>query len=1445
MCWLRKKQGYLAKLLVFILLFIFMECEMLLQVNAAGAFTPRNSPPDKSNKYYYDSNYNANAGSSTYAMPNCTTYVLGRVYEITGSRFNISGNAGDYWGNNKTYACSTDAYQPALGAVVCYSNSGAGHVQVVEEIGQDSSGKYICISESNYSGRTKPVKAFNYMKIYLSDLANSTSSGKLYGKILEDNDGYAASSEESGYWYINFQGYIYANGLPDSFVIEDGTRVYNSGVTNITDTSARINAKVSPAGDGTEFGFWYGTSPDNMQKVVENESMKGCVSIWYDLGTGKWTPALKPGTKYYYQIYAVIGGVTYKSAVDSFTTTGDSVKPTISNVKISDVTNEGYTVSCTVTDNVGVTKVCFPTWTDANGQDDLPSSWPSVSAPGANNTYTFRVKVSDHNNEGGLYHTHIYAYDAAGNYAMQTTNATVVLEVPLTGFTLSTSSLNIGKQEIVELGVASYSPSNTTSTKKATWSSENTGIATVDRNGRVTGVSAGTTNIVCTIDGIRRACAVTVADVTVGEWGNWSTSLTDAVTGNPDKYEVQQKTQYRSRTKSTTTSTSSSLSGWTKYGEYWGDWKSSSTSVTATADREVQKIDTYVKTQYNYSHWHKDNRTSPEAYSGWTYEETGWLDAPLTYYATSSLGVPMYKSSTGLGPCNWESNWYNETTRDVYNTTYKYRDKIYQYYQWSNWSDWSDTAKTASDTVEVETRTVYRYREIIHPLSATIRLQDATSGNITEDDVVTVVGSATGGKGSYKYKFAYTYNGETIIEQDYAANSTWSWEPRDGGSFVLTVWVEDEQGTVATQTLNVDVKQVYHISLDVSQVNDLEIGQSRTFTAYVDGVKAENSSLAWTSSNPEVATCLGGKLVGVSAGTTTISCTRENGTVANCMVTVVENLAIKSQPVSESVAEGDRAVFTVIATGNNLSYQWQFRTSASGTWKNSGITGSKTNSITVQGTTARNGYQYRCVITDGSGNTVTSNRANLTVYPKLTITSQPIGQNVEEDTNAVFVVNATGSDLSYQWQFRTSATGAWKNSGVTGSKTNSITVQGTTARNGYQYRCVITDGYDNTLISDEVSLTVAPKLAITGHPASQSVTESDGATFKVTAVGSALSYQWQFRTSATGTWKNSSMTGATTNSITVQGTLARNGYQYRCIVTDGSGNQLISNGAALTVNAKLAITGHPASQSITEGDSATYKVTATGAGLKYQWQFRTSATGTWKNSGMTGATTSSITVQGTSARNGYQYRCVITDGSGNQLTSNGATLTVTAKLAITGQPASVRVTEGDGATFKVTVAGSNLTYQWQFRTSETGTWKNSGMTGSKTNSITVQGTMARNGYQYRCVITDGSGNKVTSNGATLTVVPKLAITSQPVSQNVAVGANAVFKVTATGSSLKYQWQFRTSSAGTWKNSGMTGATTNSITVQGTTARNGYQYRCIITDGTGSQVTSNGATLTVK
>ena len=100
-------------------------------------------------------------------------------------------------------------------------------------------------------------------------------------------------------------------------------------------------------------------------------------------------------------------------------TVKDEENPVISDVQYSNVSASGYTISCTVTDNSSVSKVAFPTWTVANGQDDLPANFTNTQLGSANgNRYTFRVNTADHNNEKGEYVTHIYAFDRAGNQSI-------------------------------------------------------------------------------------------------------------------------------------------------------------------------------------------------------------------------------------------------------------------------------------------------------------------------------------------------------------------------------------------------------------------------------------------------------------------------------------------------------------------------------------------------------------------------------------------------------------------------------------------------------------------------------------------------------------------------------------------------------------------------------------------------------------------------------------------------------------------------------------------------------------------------------------------------------------------------------------------------------------------------------------------------------------------
>ena len=274
------------------------------------------------------------------------------------------------------------------------------------------------------------------------------------------------------------------------------------------------------------------------------------------------------------------------------------------------------------------------------------------------------------------------------------------------------------------------------------------------------------------------------------------------------------------------------------------------------------------------------------------------------------------------------------------------------------------------------------------------------------------------------------------------------------------------------------------------------------------------------------------------------------------------------------------------------------------------------------------------------------------------------------------------------------------------------------------------------------------------------------------------------------------------------------------------------------------ISTQPANAKVVFGQSATFKVCASGAApVTYQWQYLNGST--WRPFGAgAGYTTATLTTFPTTAMfGGAQLRVVVTDGNGLSAASNAATLTVTP--AILTQPVSQTVAFGASATFSVAVGGvGNLTYQWQYLNGST--WMPFGAgTGYNTATVTTFPTTAAfDRVQFRVVATDGNGFTVTSCQARLLVAP--AILAAPFSQTVAGGSAAVFTVSATGlGSLSYTWQYWNGSAWVTFTPAMAKAyfTATLTTVPATAALNGLQLRVQVT-GNGTTATSAPVTLIV-
>jgi hypothetical protein len=261
------------------------------------------------------------------------------------------------------------------------------------------------------------------------------------------------------------------------------------------------------------------------------------------------------------------------------------------------------------------------------------------------------------------------------------------------------------------------------------------------------------------------------------------------------------------------------------------------------------------------------------------------------------------------------------------------------------------------------------------------------------------------------------------------------------------------------------------------------------------------------------------------------------------------------------------------------------------------------------------------------------------------------------------------------------------------------------------------------------------------------------------------------------------------------------------------------------------ITTQPAAQSVTEGETATFTVAASGTTpLSYQWN---------KNgSTIPGATGTSLVVASTASDNGAMFAVTVTNPAGS-VQSDAVRLTVMAGAVaptIVAQPANQVVTAGQTATFSITANGTApLSYQW----SKNGT----AIVGATSASYTTPATTsADTGTVFAVTVTNVAGS-VTSATATLTVNGSSSdvspsITVQPADETVAVGQEAFFTVTAAGTApLSYQWQ---------KNgTAIAGAGTPTYTSPPVTSGdNGATFSVVVSNHVG-QVTSRAARLTVS
>lgn len=282
-----------------------------------------------------------------------------------------------------------------------------------------------------------------------------------------------------------------------------------------------------------------------------------------------------------------------------------------------------------------------------------------------------------------------------------------------------------------------------------------------------------------------------------------------------------------------------------------------------------------------------------------------------------------------------------------------------------------------------------------------------------------------------------------------------------------------------------------------------------------------------------------------------------------------------------------------------------------------------------------------------------------------------------------------------------------------------------------------------------VYASLSEKPVILEEPEQQSVKAGETATFFM-AAELATSIEWQYRTSSGGTWTTVSALEGKMGEYHLTTKAKHDSYQYRCKVTNRLGTVYTNIVTLMVASEKPVVTKQPADQFAALGGGVSFQVEATGGGLTYQWQYRTSSSESWQPVSAANGKTAKYGLTAKAKHDGYQYRCVVKNAYGKTYSNVSTLRVVTDKPTITTQPKNKTVTAGKTAKFTVTASGLGLTYQWYYRTSGTDEWKPVSASSGKTASYSLTAKAKHNGYQYRCLVSNPAGEVYTKT-VTLTV----------------------------------------------------------------------------------------------
>ena len=1070
----------------------------------ASAFSPRLTAPGHSG--YYEPNSSMNPFSVN-AGGNCTWYAWGRAYEILGTRPKLgTGNASTWYSYNQQNGYYPYGSTPRLGAIACWGggSTGAGHVAVVEQINSDGS---FVISESSWSAtdwyfRTRTLNANGYYAsnyplqgyIYIYDSVPTTATISINTTRVQKGNTitFSVNSDTATSFNIGIN--------------RDGTRVLTQGVFNNSFTYTCSETGIYSA---------YVTASNNAG-YKDSETVEWIVYDHSGLASDFYAYIVKQNSGKY---------LTMNASAFS-----------------SDSNGKAYNVQLADTNNNNDLKQLWHFVKQSDGSykiyNQYNNSLLDVADGGTGNGANVITYTKDHGGPNQRW----YFFVRNNNYVIAPGNTTKILDVTDNKDTAGTN---------IELWAAHYGTAQIFALKTCVHNWE----WVTDRAATCT--TAGVKHQLCSNCGATQSANTAIAALG-HNWGSW-TRVSDT---------QHQRTCSRCSTKETGNHT-------------WDNGAANAALNTCTVCKATVSRYVTVNVHPAGGTWNgKKEASALQQLPGSTvqlgkasgYDGHDFLCWIIDYSGTGHVlqpwGTPLHVDPSFTGSMSDTAVYNNAGNGNVTVT------KV---------SKSSDAPTTSAYMLQVKTTGTASpglggywqitnskasgvfYHMIIAKIPVGYKLERAsnacgdgysaswlTSQEGTGNFEVYIYKTVCGTKGTFS-TFGHVYLSGTAA----TASDPVTW-------YVAYSEVFDGTGVSSSGTNYIVGTGIANLRALWKEGHTWDSGKvTKQPTCGSAGVKTYTCTVcSETKTEPILAT--GNHTWNDGEITTPASCTVAGVKTYTCTVCgakrtepipMLEQIepTILSQPTNATVDPGERAYFHVTADGGNLSYQWQYSKDNGKTWKNSTGQGATTADLNVAGNAANAKLLYHCVITNDAGSiTTVTVRVVLTVAPPV-INTQPVNAEVTEGDRAYFHVAASGTDLTYQWQYSKDNGKTWKNSTAATANTADLNVAGSAANAKLLYHCVITNAAGSaTTVTVRVVLTLAP--VIVTQPADTVVTGGARAYFSVAATGENLTYQWQYSKDNGKTWKNSTGQGAATADLNVAGSANNAKLLYRCVITNAYGS---------------------------------------------------------------------------------------------------------------------------------------------------------------------------------------------------------------------------------------------------------------------------------------------------